>query len=49
MPAPELFPVEQMMEASVAVLKENGRAALQYSTTEGFPRLLRADCRAYAG
>ena len=39
MPAPELFPVEQMMEASVAVLKENGRAALQYSTTEGFPRL----------
>ena len=33
MPAPELFPVEQMMEASVAVLKENGRAALQYSTT----------------
>ena len=39
MPAPELFPVEQMMEASIAVLKENGRAALQYSTTEGFPRL----------
>ena len=39
MPAPELFPVEQMMEASMAVLKENGRAALQYSTTEGFPRL----------
>lgn len=39
MPAPELFPVEQMMEASVAVLKENGRAALQYSTTEGFPLL----------
>ena len=29
MPAPELFPVEQMMEASMAVLKENGRAALQ--------------------
>ena len=39
LPAPELFPVEQMMEASIAVLKENGRAALQYSTTEGFPRL----------
>ena len=39
MPAPELFPVEQMMEASMAVLKENGRAALQYSSTEGFPRL----------
>ena len=39
MPAPELFPVEQVMEASMAVLKESGRAALQYSSTEGFPRL----------
>ena len=39
MPAPELFPVDQMMEASIAVLKEHGREALQYSTTEGFPRL----------
>ena len=39
MPAPELFPVEQMMEASMAVLKENGRVALQYSSTEGYPRL----------
>ena len=38
MPAPELFPVEQMMEASIAVLKENGRVALQYSSTEGYPR-----------
>ena len=39
MPAPELFPVEQVMEASMAVLKEQGRAALQYSSTEGHPRL----------
>ena len=39
MPAPELFPVEEVMEASMAVLKEQGRAALQYSSTEGFPRL----------
>ena len=39
MPAPELFPVEQMMEASVAVMKESGRVALQYSSTEGYPRL----------
>lgn len=39
MPAPELFPVDQMIEASTAVLKESGRAALQYSSTEGFPRL----------
>ena len=27
------------MEASIAVLKENGRVALQYSSTEGYPRL----------
>ena len=29
MPAPELFPVEQMMQASEAVLKEHGREALR--------------------
>lgn len=39
MPAPELFPVEEVMEASMAVLKEQGRTALQYSSTEGYPRL----------
>lgn len=35
LPAPELFPVEQMEAAIDAVMKENGRAALQYGTTEG--------------
>ena len=39
LPAPELFPVEQMDAAIEAVMKENGRAALQYGTTEGLPRL----------
>lgn len=39
LPAPELFPVEQMEAAIDAVMKENGRAALQYGTTEGAPRL----------
>ncbi len=39
MPAPELFPVEQMKAAAIKVLDENGKAALQYSTTEGFPAL----------
>lgn len=39
LPAPELFPVEEFMEASKAVMLENGRDALQYSTTEGFPQL----------
>lgn len=36
LPSPELFPVEEMAEAAAWVLAENGRSALQYSTTEGF-------------
>lgn len=39
LPAPELFPVEEMKEISVLVLEESGRAALQYATTEGYPPL----------
>ena len=39
LPAPELFPVEEMKAAAAAVMDEAGRQALQYSTTEGFPRL----------
>lgn len=39
MPAPELFPVEEMKKISVAVLEEGGRQALQYTTTEGFAPL----------
>ena len=36
LPAPELFPVEEMEKISVLVLEEQGRQALQYSTTEGY-------------
>lgn len=36
LPAPELFPVEAIAEAYAEALKDEGRAALQYSTTEGF-------------
>ena len=39
MPAPELFPVEKIKAATNAVLDEQGKVALQYSSTEGFPRL----------
>lgn len=39
LPAPELFPIERMQQVSMQVLKENGEAALQYSTTEGFKPL----------
>lgn len=39
LPAPELFPVDRVREASDIVLSERGREALQYSTTEGMPEL----------
>ncbi|MEA4811251.1 MAG: PLP-dependent aminotransferase family protein [Anaerolineaceae bacterium] len=35
-PAGELFPIERTQAACEKVLKENGRKALQYSTTEGY-------------
>lgn len=39
LPAPELFPVEQLKAACDAVMDECGRVACQYSSTEGFPAL----------
>ncbi len=36
LPAPELFPVERMIEANKRVLEQQGSIALQYSTTEGY-------------
>nr|WP_207753537.1 PLP-dependent aminotransferase family protein [Sporosalibacterium faouarense] len=36
LPAPELFPVEKIKQASIEVLDELGTKALQYSTTEGY-------------
>lgn len=36
MPAPELFPVDKVMAATEAVMKEQGQTALQYSSTDGF-------------
>jgi 2-aminoadipate transaminase len=39
LPAPELFPVEEMKKVSVKVLEESGEQALQYSPTEGFTPL----------
>mgnify|MGYP001182294753 CR=1 FL=1 len=35
LPAPELFPLEEVREATDRVLRDRGAAALQYSTTEG--------------
>lgn len=39
LPAPELFPVKELEEATCKLLREKGPQALQYSTTEGYPPL----------
>ncbi|MCP4294925.1 MAG: aminotransferase class I/II-fold pyridoxal phosphate-dependent enzyme, partial [Proteobacteria bacterium] len=39
LPAPELFPVEEMKKVCTRVLDEMGREALQYSPTEGYDPL----------
>lgn len=39
LPAPELFPVDEMKTISKVVLEESGRQALQYATTEGYTPL----------
>ncbi|MDD2481700.1 MAG: PLP-dependent aminotransferase family protein, partial [Lutispora sp.] len=36
LPAPELFPIEEMKQVCLKVLDTDGRAALQYSPTEGY-------------
>lgn len=36
LPAPELFPVQEIAEAHARVFARDGAAALQYSTTEGY-------------
>ncbi|MGI6453911.1 MAG: PLP-dependent aminotransferase family protein [Syntrophomonadaceae bacterium] len=39
LPAPELFPVEEILTVNRIVLQEQGSKALQYTTTEGFDPL----------
>ncbi len=39
LPAPELFPVEEIKEVNRIVLEEEGAQALQYTTTEGYTPL----------
>jgi 2-aminoadipate transaminase len=41
LPAPEVFPVEEMKQVAMQVLQEEGSLALQYSTTEGHDPLRR--------
>lgn len=44
LPAPELFPVEQLQEAACRVLSEHGAQALQYGPTEGYLPLRQFIC-----
>ena len=39
LPSPETFPVEQMKTAFDKVLSDNGKVALQYGPTDGYPPL----------
>lgn len=39
LPAPELFPIEQIIKANEVVLRNEGEKALQYTTTEGYAPL----------
>lgn len=36
LPAPELFPIEEMKQVCMKVLDQDGRASLQYSATDGY-------------
>jgi 2-aminoadipate transaminase len=39
LPAPDVFPIEQVAQATQRVLEEHGEQALQYGTTEGYKPL----------
>ncbi|MFP4459932.1 MAG: PLP-dependent aminotransferase family protein [Candidatus Zixiibacteriota bacterium] len=39
LPAEDFFPVEDIKEAAIKAIKENGKKALQYGSTEGYPAL----------
>jgi 2-aminoadipate transaminase len=41
LPSPETFPVRDLEDIAIEVLREDGKAALQYGTTEGDPGLRR--------
>lgn len=45
LPAPELFPLEQLTQVDMAVIDKEGRAAVQYGTTEGYDPLREHICK----
>ncbi len=44
-PAPEFFPTKELEGVSKKVLEEDGKAALQYSSTDGLPALRKHICK----
>jgi len=48
LPNPRFFPVKEVAEAAQKVFSESGEAALQYSTTEGYPPLRELIAERYA-
>jgi 2-aminoadipate transaminase len=48
LPNPRFFPVKEVAEAAQKVFCESGEAALQYSTTEGYPPLRELIAERYA-
>jgi 2-aminoadipate transaminase len=48
LPNPRFFPVRELEEATKKVLSEDGAAALQYATTEGYPPLREKIAERYA-
>jgi len=48
LPNPKFFPVREVAEAAQKVFSESGQAALQYSTTEGYPPLREMIAERYA-
>lgn len=44
LPAPELFPIEDMKKVDVAIYEKEGRQAVQYGTTEGYIPLRQQIC-----
>lgn len=45
LPAPELFPIEEMKKVDEAIYNEEGRQAVQYGTTEGYLPLREQICQ----
>ena len=44
LPAPELFPLEELKKVDIEIIDKDGKAAVQYGTTEGYVPLRRHIC-----